>query len=78
MNTGDPNEVVHLSALEGANERLQLYEAELLEEGSFDSAVDGCEGVFHTASPVLLSVSDPQVRLSMVYLDICLEIGQIA
>lgn len=78
MNTGDPSEVVHLSALEGANERLQLYEAELLEEGSFDSAVDGCEGVFHTASPVLLSVSDPQVRLSMVYLDICLEIGQIA
>ncbi|KAK4411087.1 Tetraketide alpha-pyrone reductase 1 [Sesamum angolense] len=46
-----------------AEERLHLCEANLLEEGSFDSAVDGCEGVFHTASPVSLSVSDPQVPL---------------
>lgn len=51
-------------ALEGAEERLHLYEANLLEEGSFDSVIDGCEGVFHTASPVFLSVSDPQVRCS--------------
>ncbi|KAH6803486.1 Rossmann-fold superfamily protein [Perilla frutescens var. frutescens] len=61
--TGDSSKVEHLTALEGASERLHLYEASLLEEGSFDSAVDGCDGVFHTASPVFLSVSDPQTEL---------------
>ncbi|KAL8496076.1 hypothetical protein ACS0TY_019976 [Phlomoides rotata] len=62
-NLSDPNKVGHLKALEGAEERLQLYEADLLREGSFDSVVDGCDGVFHTASPVSLSVSDPQTEL---------------
>ncbi|PKU87591.1 tetraketide alpha-pyrone reductase 1 [Dendrobium catenatum] len=42
----------HLWELEGAKERLQLVKANLLEEGSFDEAVLGCQGVFHTASPV--------------------------
>ncbi|CAN1813528.1 Phenylacetaldehyde reductase [Linum perenne] len=35
----------------------------LLEEGSFDSAVRGCVGVFHTASPVSFDVADPQVEV---------------
>ncbi|KAJ8449453.1 hypothetical protein Cgig2_002250 [Carnegiea gigantea] len=52
----------HLLALEGANERLHLFEADLMVEGSFDSAVSGCEGVFHTASPVNFDVKDPQVH----------------
>ncbi|CAL5370679.1 unnamed protein product [Camellia sinensis] len=50
-------------ALDGAKERLHLFQADLLEEGSFDPIVDGCEGVFHTTSPVHFSVSDPQVEL---------------
>ncbi|KAL0652138.1 hypothetical protein Bca4012_094829 [Brassica carinata] len=33
-----------LGSLEGAKERLHLFKADLLEEGSFDSAIDGCEG----------------------------------
>lgn len=53
----------HLRALKGAKERLHLFKADLLEEGSFASAVNGCEAVFHTASPVLLSASDPQSEL---------------
>ncbi|KAG5537027.1 hypothetical protein RHGRI_024463 [Rhododendron griersonianum] len=52
----------HLLSLHGAKERLQLFEANLMEEGSFDSVVDGCEGVFHTASPVLLESSNPQLK----------------
>ncbi|CAF2056658.1 unnamed protein product [Brassica oleracea] len=44
-----------------AKERLQLFKANLLEEGSFDSAIDGCQGVFHTASPFYHDVKDPQV-----------------
>ena len=59
--TDDSKKVGHLLSLDGAKERLHLFKASLLEEGSFDPIVDGCEGVFHTASPVLVSVTDPQV-----------------
>ncbi|KAM4085125.1 hypothetical protein ACJW30_10G003300 [Castanea mollissima] len=62
----DPNDLKkteHLLALDGAKERLHLLKADLLEEGSFDSVVDGCEGVFHTASPCYHKVTDPQAEL---------------
>ncbi|GLT52048.1 hypothetical protein SLA2020_254100 [Shorea laevis] len=59
----DPKKTEHLLALEGGKERLHLFKAELLDEGSFDSVVDGCEAVFHTASPVFLSVADPKADL---------------
>ncbi|XP_044489748.1 phenylacetaldehyde reductase-like isoform X2 [Mangifera indica] len=61
----DPNDpkIKHLSEFDGAEERLQLFKANLLEEGSFDSAVDGCVGVFHTASPSILSARDPQAEI---------------
>ncbi|KAJ0039022.1 hypothetical protein Pint_23952 [Pistacia integerrima] len=61
-NPDDPK-IKHLHELDGAKERLHLFKANLLEEGSFDSAVDGCEGVFHTASPVTMSANDPQAEL---------------
>ncbi|GMY22529.1 cinnamoyl-CoA reductase [Fagus crenata] len=59
----DPNKTEQLLALDGAKERLHLFKADLLEEGSFDSVVDGCEGVFHTASPFYHIVTDPQAEL---------------
>ncbi|KAL0291434.1 UNVERIFIED_CONTAM: Alpha-N-acetylglucosaminidase [Sesamum calycinum] len=62
-NLNDPNQILHLKALNGADERLHLLQADLLEDGSFDSLVDGCEGVFHTASPVLFSTTHPQAEL---------------
>ncbi|KAA8515650.1 hypothetical protein F0562_018739 [Nyssa sinensis] len=62
-NLNDPKKTEHLLALDGAKERLHLFEANLIEEGSFDPAVEGCECVFHTASPVFLSVADPQAQL---------------
>ncbi|GLU19328.1 hypothetical protein SLE2022_355840 [Rubroshorea leprosula] len=62
-NPDDPNKTKHLLALEGAEERLQLFKADLLEEGSFDPVVEGCEGVFHTASPFYHDVKDPQAEL---------------
>ena len=58
----DPKKTEFLMALDGAKERLHLFQANLLEEGSNDAIVDGCEGVLHTASPVQLSVSNPQVH----------------
>ncbi|GLT66316.1 hypothetical protein SLA2020_386860 [Shorea laevis] len=61
----DPKKTEHLLALEGAKERLHLFKAELCDEGSFDSVVDGCEGVFHTASPFFLS-SDEHHKSQLV------------
>ncbi|KAL5760424.1 hypothetical protein ACOSP7_018935 [Xanthoceras sorbifolium] len=59
----DPMETEYLRAIDGAKQRLQIFKANLLEEGSFDSAVDGCDGVFHTASPVLFSANDPKADI---------------
>nr|XP_048328958.1 phenylacetaldehyde reductase-like isoform X2 [Ziziphus jujuba var. spinosa] len=59
----DPKKTEHLLSLDGARERLHLFKANLLDEGSFDALVDGCEGVFHAASPVIVAVNDPQAEL---------------
>ncbi|KAJ7531607.1 hypothetical protein O6H91_14G050700 [Diphasiastrum complanatum] len=56
--------VAHLRQLPGASERLELVEAELLSQGSFDAAMNGCVGVFHTASPFFFkNITDPQTQL---------------
>ncbi|XP_073028200.1 phenylacetaldehyde reductase-like isoform X2 [Primulina eburnea] len=62
-NLSDPNKVAHLNELEGAEERLHLFEANLMSYGSFDPVVHGCEGVFHIASPAFLEATNPQVEL---------------
>ncbi|KAL4205170.1 hypothetical protein AMTRI_Chr01g135990 [Amborella trichopoda] len=59
----DSKKTKHLLELEGANENLKLYKADNLEDGSFDAAVDGCDGVFHTASPFYSSIKDPQTEM---------------
>ena len=38
--------------LEGAEERLILCKADLLDFEGLKAAISGCHGVFHTASPV--------------------------
>ncbi|AQL04872.1 Dihydroflavonol-4-reductase [Zea mays] len=54
----------HLKVLEGAEERLQLLKADLMDYDSIASAVAGCEGVFHVASPVLSHrPSNPEVEV---------------
>ena len=42
----------HLLALDGASDRLQLVAADILTPGVFDSILEGCDGVFHTAAAV--------------------------
>ncbi|GAB4832312.1 hypothetical protein Ancab_006325 [Ancistrocladus abbreviatus] len=60
----DRKKIEHLLKLDRAEERLKLFRADLLEEGSFDSMVDGCDGVFHMASPVKFQdIKDPKVEL---------------
>ncbi|CAO2211071.1 unnamed protein product [Urochloa humidicola] len=55
-NPDDPKNA-HLKALEGASERLILCKADLLDYDAICRAVQGCQGVFHTASPV---TDDPE------------------
>ncbi|CAI0420765.1 unnamed protein product [Linum tenue] len=55
-NPDDPKNA-HLRALEGADERLTLCKADLLDYQSLREAISGCQGVFHTASPV---TDDPE------------------
>lgn len=62
----DAEKTEHLLAFDGAKERLHLFKANLLEEGCFDSVVDGCDGVFHTACPILQTSDNPQVNFFYV------------
>ncbi|KAK9807370.1 hypothetical protein WJX73_008107 [Symbiochloris irregularis] len=39
---------------------LHLFQADLLQQGSFDQAVKGCKVIFHTASPFVFGTADPQ------------------
>ena len=42
---------------------LEIWEADLLSEGSFDTAVVGCDAIAHIASPFKLNVKDPKKEL---------------
>ncbi|KZV19492.1 cinnamoyl CoA reductase [Dorcoceras hygrometricum] len=55
-NPDDPKNS-HLRELEGADERLVLCKANLDDYESLREAINGCSGVFHTASPV---TDDPE------------------
>lgn len=52
--------------LEGAKERLTLYKADLLVDGSFDDAINGVDGVFHTACPVFPPRQTDDVRRLLI------------
>lgn len=53
-----------LKAAEGAKGKLTLFKADLLKDGAFDEAMQGCELVIHTASPfVIKGLKDAQKEL---------------
>ncbi len=60
----DPDNVDKRAHLDAAADRLpgsiQYFKSDLLEEGSYADAMNGCELVFHTASPFTMAVKDPQ------------------
>ncbi|XP_059456985.1 cinnamoyl-CoA reductase 1-like [Corylus avellana] len=58
-NPDDPKNA-HLKELEGAKERLSLWKTDLLDYESLKEAIDGCDGVIHTASPV---TDDPELMV---------------
>ncbi|CAL5384922.1 unnamed protein product [Camellia sinensis] len=54
------SKVSHLLDLPKAGTHLTLWKADLMEEGSFDDPIHGCDGVFHVATPTEFSSKDPE------------------
>ena len=48
---------------ENSKGTIKYFKADLLENGSYNEAMKGCELVFHTASPFIATVKDPQKDL---------------
>lgn len=63
-NKEDEEKIRHLKVIESNSPGvLSLWEADLLKEGSFESACKGCSYVIHSASPFILNFNDPQKEL---------------
>lgn len=61
---GNEKKIGHLKeAAVSSSGKLLFFKGDLLEVGSYAEAMAGCELVFHTASPFLLTVKDPQKEL---------------
>ncbi|OWM75780.1 hypothetical protein CDL15_Pgr009424 [Punica granatum] len=69
-NPGDDGKVGFLREFEGTKERLKIMKADLMVEGSFDEAVNGVDGVFHTAAPVLVPYDD---NVQATLIDPCIK-----
>jgi nucleoside-diphosphate-sugar epimerase len=63
-NPDDKEKTKYLDKLAKDNEgSIKYFKADLLSVGSYDEAMKGCELVYHTASPFVRSVKDPQKDL---------------
>ena len=58
----DTAKIAHLIEMAAAGS-ISFFKGNLLEPGSYDQAMQGCSVVFHTASPFLAKVDDPQKDL---------------
>ena len=60
----DASKVSYLQDIADQSEgEIKFFKADLLVEGSYDQAMQGCSIVFHTASPFITDVKDPQKDL---------------
>ncbi|GMY31525.1 putative anthocyanidin reductase [Fagus crenata] len=83
----DPAKSLYLLSLWPGSNQLRLFKADLQEEGSFDEAVKGCDGVFHVAASMKFSVLanedietyvqtniiDPEIKGTLNVLKACLK-----
>ncbi|XP_021668557.2 vestitone reductase isoform X2 [Hevea brasiliensis] len=53
-------DVSFLTSLPGASKKLQIFQADLSIPESFESAIKGCIGVFHVATPVDFENKEPE------------------
>ncbi len=60
-NPNDEKKLAHLNTLAAASPgKIVYFAADLLKDGSYSKAMQGCELVYHTASPFTSIVKDPQ------------------
>ncbi|XP_050942712.1 putative anthocyanidin reductase isoform X1 [Cucumis melo] len=83
----DPAKFLKLLSSWTVTDRLRLFKADLREEGSFDEAVKGCDGVFHVAASMIFNVDqqdnieeyvrknviDPEIKGTISLLKSCLK-----
>lgn len=63
-NPDNEAKVGHLKEVaEKSKGELVFFKADLLQEGAYKEAMEGCELVYHTASPFITDVKDPQKEL---------------
>ncbi|CAN1781268.1 Cinnamoyl-CoA reductase 1 [Linum perenne] len=63
---------IHLKQLPKSSSNLKLFKADLLDYDSLCSAIRGCSGVFHVASPA--EVIEPTVKGTLNVLKACVEV----
>ncbi|WOL04539.1 hypothetical protein Cni_G13260 [Canna indica] len=68
---GNTSKTRHLKQLQSLG-TLNIFRADLAEDGSFDEAVSGCKCVFLVAAPVNLVAKDPEVLIIM-----CIERSEL-
>lgn len=65
----DDGKNAHLQKLEKASDNLKLFKVDMLNYDDVASAIAGCEGVFHVASPVISTkVPDPEAGTLCSYI----------
>jgi nucleoside-diphosphate-sugar epimerase len=63
-NPNNEVKIAHLKeAAANAKGTIKFFETDLLKPGSYKEAMEGCELVFHTASPFTIDVKNPQKEL---------------
>lgn len=63
-NPNDEKKVGHLKEIaKNTKGELKLFKSDLLTPGSYEQAMEGCELVYHTASPFTTNITDPQKEL---------------
>lgn len=63
-NPDNHKKIQHLEdAAKNSKGTLKFFASDLLKEGSYTAAMEGCELVYHTASPFSTTVKDPQKEL---------------
>lgn len=63
-NPDNPDKTKYLDAIaEKSKGSIKYFKADLLDNGSYKKAMQGCELVIHTASPFIMNTKDPQKDL---------------
>ncbi|KAK2415013.1 vestitone reductase [Trifolium repens] len=59
-NPGQKKDVSYLTNLPNATQKLKIFNADLSNPESFNDAIEGCIGIFHTATPIDFEQNEPE------------------